>query len=72
MDGQDAHPTRNLLFVEQAGKPVAEMVRDVSYGAFYGRAGCPPTRNLLFVEQAGKPVAEIVRDVSYGVLKVNS
>ena len=25
MDGQDAHPTRNSLFVEQAGKPVADI-----------------------------------------------
>ncbi|TAH26918.1 MAG: hypothetical protein EAZ09_00240 [Oscillatoriales cyanobacterium] len=25
MDGQDAHPTRNSLFVEQAGEPVADI-----------------------------------------------
>ena len=47
-------PQINLLFVEQAGKPVLENPE-------ISRAGRMPTPqiNLLFVEQAGKPVHKI-------------
>jgi hypothetical protein len=30
MDGQDAHPTRNSLFVERASSPLLTVMQDVS------------------------------------------
>jgi hypothetical protein len=45
MGGQDAHPTRNSFFVEQASCLFLKMV-------FMGGQDAHPTRNSFFVEQA--------------------
>ncbi|TAH17022.1 MAG: hypothetical protein EAZ09_20495 [Oscillatoriales cyanobacterium] len=64
MNSQDDCSTRNPLFVEQAGEPVAWTVPQEIHSLWNrpetGRRACCldcSTRNQIFVEQAGEPVA---------------
>ena len=51
-------PQENLLFVEPAGKPVANRQENSLFVEQAGKPVAKPQENSLFVEEAGKPVAE--------------
>ncbi|TAH23565.1 MAG: hypothetical protein EAZ09_06890 [Oscillatoriales cyanobacterium] len=61
MDGQDAHPTRNLLFVERTGRmPIPQEIHSLwnRHLAFYGRAGCPSHKKFTLCGTGILPVAD--------------